>query len=127
MSRAQRPAPGSFIFAVAARVRGLLTWRRSLAKSIQEIFQASTAVLWVNLMERMKIDVESPSYQRLLQGMASDMDLFELLAQGSSSLWRSQLEKFLAPIIDHQAFEMLVNDIIHAQERVLVLPLNSLS
>ncbi|CAK8998185.1 unnamed protein product [Durusdinium trenchii] len=108
-------ALGSFIFAVAARVRGLLTWRRSLAKSIQEIFQASTAVLWVNLMERMKIDVESPSYQRLLQGMASDMDLFELLAQGSSSLWRSQLEKFLAPIIDHQAFEMLVNDIIHAQ------------
>lgn len=72
----------------------------------------------------MHIEVQAPSYQRLLQGIASDMDLFELLAQGQQSLRLSRLEEFLAPLIDQQAFAMLVNDIVHAQERVRASLLN---
>ena len=64
----------------------------------------------------MNIVSQNPSYQRLLEGTASDMDLFELLAQGQQSLRRSSLEEFLKPLIDQRALAMLVNDIVGAQD-----------
>ena len=107
----------SFVFAVAGRVRSLLNWRRSLAKRIDEIFQRTANILWISLLERMNIDSQTASYQRLLEGTASDMDLFQLLAQGRQSLCRSSLEEFLKPLIDQRALAMLVNDIVGPEDR----------
>ena len=104
-------ALASFIFTVAGRVRNLLNWRRSIAKSLSEIFEGIAAVLWISLLERMDVDTQSASYQRLLQGIASDMDLFQLLAHGQQGLRRSCLQEFLRPVIDPQAFAMLTSEI----------------
>ena len=111
----------SFMFAVAGRLRSLMNWRRSLAEGIQEILQSCAAVLWVSLMERMNISVsaQSASYQRLVQGIASDMDLFDLLLDGQETqlLTSSRLCCFLAPIIDQVTFKMLLNNVQNRQER----------
>eukprot|EP00435_Cladocopium_sp_Y103_P055187 s573_g18.t1 len=108
----------SFVFAVAGRVRSLRNWRRSLAKCIDEVFQSTANILWISLLERMNIVLQDASYQRLLEGIASDMDLFELLAQGQQNLRRSFLEEFLRPLIDQRAFAMLVSDILTVEDRV---------
>ena len=111
----------SFMFAVAARLRSLMNWRRFLAEGIQEILQACAAVLWVFLMERMNISVsaQSASYQRLVQGIASDMDLFDLLSDGQETqlLASSHVRRFLAPIIDQVTFNILLNKVQNRQER----------
>ena len=111
----------SFMFAVAARLRSLMNWRRFLAEGIQEILQACAAVLWVSLMERMNISVsaQSASYQRLVQGIASDMDLFDLLSDGQETqlLASSHVRCFLAPIIDQVTFNILLNKVQNRQER----------
>ena len=111
----------SFMFAVAGRLRSLMNWRRSLAEGIQEILQSCAAVLWVSLMERMNISVsaQSASYQRLVQGIASDMDLFDLLLDGQETqlLASSHVCCFLAPIIDQVTFKMLLNNVQNLQER----------
>jgi hypothetical protein len=107
----------SFVLAVVGRVRSLLNWRRSLAKCIDEIFQRTANILWISLLERMNIDSQNASYQRLLKGTASDMDLFELLAQGRQNLRRSFLEEFLRPLVDQRAFAMLVDDIVGPEDR----------
>ena len=111
----------SFMFAVAARLRSLMNWRRSLAEGIQEILQSCAAVLWVSLMERMNISVsaQSASYQRLVQGIASDMDLFDLLSDGQETqlLASSHVRCFLAPIIDQVTFNILLNKVENRQER----------
>ena len=107
----------SFVLAVVGRVRSLLNWRRSLAKCIDEIFQRTANILWISLLERMNIDSQNASYQRLLKGTASDMDLFELLAQERQNLRRSFLEEFLRPLVDQRAFAMLVDDIVGPEDR----------
>ena len=111
----------SFMFAVAARVRILMNWRRYLAEGSQEILQSCAAVLWVTLMERMNIGGEqNASYERLVQGAASDMDLFDLLSAGQETqqlLLSSRVCCFLAPIIDQQTFKMLLNNVSNLQER----------
>ena len=110
----------SFMFAVAARLRSLMNWRRSLAEGIQEILQSCAAVVWVSLMERMNI---SASYQRLVQGIASDMDIFDLLSDAqetqllASSHASSHVRRFLAPIIDQVTFNILLNKVQNRQER----------
>ena len=111
----------SFMFAVAARLRSLMNWRRFLAEGIQEILQSCAAVLWVSLMERMNISVsaQSATYQRLVQGIASDMHLFDLLSDGQETqlLSSSHVRCFLAPIIDQVTFNILLNKVRNRQER----------
>ena len=114
----------SFVFAIIARIRNLINWRQSLAASIHEILQA---LIWVSLIQRMNIPslAANASYQRLLQGNASDNDIFDLLAEGQQTqqtLRTSRVRYFLAPIVDQKAFAMLINNIPSLQARVL--PLN---
>lgn len=113
---------GSFVFAIIARIRNLMNWRQSLAASIHEILQA---LIWVSLIQRMNIPAlaANASYQRLLQGNASNNDIFDLLAEGQQTqqtLRTSRVRYFLAPIVDQKAFAMLINDIASLQARVVL-------
>jgi len=116
------PVAGSFVFAIIARIRNLMNWRQSLAASIHEILQA---LIWVSLIQRMNIPAlaANASYQRLLQGNASNNDIFDLLAEGQQTqqtLRTSRVRYFLAPIVDQKAFAMLINDIASLQARVVL-------